>query len=77
MPVTVPRVSMNRVCVNAMEAVHSSVYQIQSGFSDVCIAGGCESMSNAPYGLIAAVFFAPLQNHLCNILPARFVLTTQ
>lgn len=65
LPVTVPGVSMNRVCVSAMEAVHSSVYQIQSGFSDVCIAGGCESMSNAPYVIPGARWGQRLQDDKC------------
>jgi acetyl-CoA C-acetyltransferase len=65
LPVTVPGVSMNRVCVSAMEAVHSSVYQIQSGFSDVCVAGGCESMSNAPYVIPGARWGQRLQDDKC------------
>lgn len=64
-PVTVPGTSMNRVCVSAMEAFHSSVYQIQSGFSDVCLAGGCESMSNAPYVIPGARWGQRLQDDKC------------
>ena len=40
---------MNRVCTSAMEAVHTSYLQIATGFSDCCVAGGVEAMSNGPY----------------------------
>eukprot|EP00992_Anisonema_acinus_P013361 TRINITY_DN8698_c0_g1_i1.p1 TRINITY_DN8698_c0_g1~~TRINITY_DN8698_c0_g1_i1.p1 ORF type:complete len:413 (+),score=74.09 TRINITY_DN8698_c0_g1_i1:66-1304(+) len=55
-------VSINRVCTSGMEAVHSSVYQIQSGYSEVCLAGGVESMSNAPYIVESARWGKRLQN---------------
>jgi len=48
-PDTVPGVTMNRVCTSAMEAVHTSYLQIATGFSDCCVAGGVEAMSNGPY----------------------------
>lgn len=48
-PDTVPGVTMNRVCVSAMEAIQSGYLNIATGFADVIVAGGVESMSNAPY----------------------------
>lgn len=48
-PDTVPGCTFNRVCTSAMEALQSSVAQIQTGYSDCCLCGGVESMSNAPY----------------------------
>jgi acetyl-CoA C-acetyltransferase len=48
-PDTVPGCTFNRVCTSAMEALQSSVAQIQTGYSDVCLCGGVESMSNSPY----------------------------
>lgn len=48
-PETVPGCTFNRVCTSALEALQSSVAQIQTGYSDVCLCGGAESMSNAPY----------------------------
>jgi len=48
-PDTVPGVTMNRVCVSAMEAVQSGYLNIATGFADVILAGGVESMSNSPY----------------------------
>ncbi|MFW9847898.1 MAG: acetyl-CoA C-acyltransferase, partial [Candidatus Thorarchaeota archaeon] len=48
-PWTVPAVTINRVCTSAMEAIVSGALQIETGFSDVILAGGVESMSNVPY----------------------------
>lgn len=50
-PDTVPAVTVNRVCTSAMEAMVSGMFQIQTGFSDIVLAGGVESMSNVPYVL--------------------------
>ncbi|RDE15265.1 MAG: acetyl-CoA C-acyltransferase [Candidatus Thorarchaeota archaeon] len=48
-PYTVPAVTINRVCTSAMEAIVSGAMQIQTGFTDIVLAGGVESMSNVPY----------------------------
>ena len=48
-PWTVPAVTINRVCTSSMEAIVSGTLQIQTGFTDVVLAGGVESMSNVPY----------------------------
>ena len=48
-PYTVPAVTINRVCTSAMEAIISGSLQIETGFTDTVLAGGVESMSNAPY----------------------------
>ncbi len=48
-PWTVPAVTINRVCTSAMEAIISGALQIETGFTDVVLAGGVESMSNVPY----------------------------
>jgi len=50
-PNTVPAVTVNRVCISAMEAIVSGMFQIQTGFSDIVLVGGVESMSNVPYVL--------------------------
>jgi len=50
-PNTVPAVTMNRVCTSAMEAIVSGMFQIQTGFSDIVLAAGVESMSNVPFVL--------------------------
>lgn len=61
-PDTVPAVTVNRVCISAMEATLSGVMQIQSGFTDVVLVGGVESMSNVPYLLPEARWGARLQD---------------
>ncbi|TFG31177.1 thiolase family protein [Candidatus Thorarchaeota archaeon] len=48
-PHTVPAVTINRVCTSAMDAIISGALQIETGFTDIILAGGVESMSNAPY----------------------------
>jgi acetyl-CoA C-acetyltransferase len=48
-PYTVPAVTINRVCTSAMEAIVSGALQIQTGYTDVILAGGVESMSNVAY----------------------------
>jgi acetyl-CoA C-acetyltransferase len=50
-PWAVPAVTINRVCTSAMEAIISGALQIETGFTDVVLAGGVESMSNVPYCL--------------------------
>eukprot|EP01013_Petalomonas_cantuscygni_P031161 TRINITY_DN57328_c0_g1_i1.p1 TRINITY_DN57328_c0_g1~~TRINITY_DN57328_c0_g1_i1.p1 ORF type:complete len:413 (+),score=110.56 TRINITY_DN57328_c0_g1_i1:201-1439(+) len=50
-PSTVPAVSINRVCTSAMEAITSGANAILAGQSKIILAGGMESMSNAPYVL--------------------------
>jgi acetyl-CoA C-acetyltransferase len=41
--------TVNRLCGSGLEAVNQAAQQILLGMADVCIAGGMESMSNAPY----------------------------
>jgi acetyl-CoA C-acetyltransferase len=48
-PYTVPAVTINRVCTSSMEAIVGGALQIQTGYTDVILAGGVESMSNVPY----------------------------
>lgn len=48
-PVQVPCVTVNKMCGSAMTAVILSAQAIQAGDAGLCVAGGCESMTNAPY----------------------------
>lgn len=41
--------SINMVCGSGMRSVMEAYMSIQSGFNDIVIAGGAESMSQAPY----------------------------
>ena len=49
LPVTVPAATVNRLCGSGMEAVISAYRAIALEEADVCIAGGVESMSRAPF----------------------------
>jgi acetyl-CoA C-acetyltransferase len=48
-PNTVPCVTVHKVCGSGMRAVMDVGNAIQAGEYDVAVAGGMESMSNAPY----------------------------
>jgi acetyl-CoA C-acetyltransferase len=61
-PVTATAVSMDRVCVSAMEAVVSGMAMIKAGLADVIVAGGVEVMSGVPYAVPTARWGARLQN---------------
>jgi acetyl-CoA C-acetyltransferase len=54
LPVSVPAETINRVCGSGLTAVVHAVEAVTSGFVDVVVAGGTESMSNAPYLLQGA-----------------------
>lgn len=55
-PVDRPAFTVNRLCASGMQAITSGVQQIQSGQAEILIAGGTESMSNAPIYLRNARF---------------------
>src|SRR3954465_6955636 len=54
LPVDVPGETVNRVCGSGMQAVVHAVEAIRVGYVDTIVAGGAESMSNAPYLLNGA-----------------------
>ena len=47
-PDTTPAFTINRLCASGMQAVASAAQQIASGQAEIVVAGGTESMSNAP-----------------------------
>lgn len=53
-PVEVPAETINRVCGSGLQAVVHAVEAIRAGYTDTVVAGGTESMSNAPYLLEGA-----------------------
>jgi acetyl-CoA C-acetyltransferase len=53
-PHEVPAVTIQRQCSSAMQAIAFGAQQIKCGDSEVVLAGGVESMSNAPYVLMSA-----------------------
>lgn len=48
-PVSADATTVNKVCASGMKAVSIAAQQIQLGLEDLVIAGGMESMSNAPF----------------------------
>jgi acetyl-CoA acyltransferase len=51
LPVEVPGATVNRLCGSGMEAICSAARAIAAGDADVCVAGGTESMTRAPFVL--------------------------
>src|SRR3984957_19868633 len=54
LPIDVPAETVNRVCGSGLQAVVHAVEALRVGYVDVVMAGGTESMSNAPYLLKGA-----------------------
>lgn len=54
LPVSTPATTVNLVCGAGLKAVHLAAQAIRCGDAEVVIAGGQESMSNAPYLLDGA-----------------------
>jgi acetyl-CoA C-acetyltransferase len=53
-PVDTPAETVNRVCGSGLQAVVHAVEAVSVGYVDTVVAGGTESMSNAPYLLKGA-----------------------
>src|SRR5262252_2045143 len=51
---TVPATTINKVCGSGLKAVMFAAQAIRAGDGDIFVAGGMESMSNAPYLLAKA-----------------------
>lgn len=49
LPAAVPSFTVNKVCASALKAVNLGALLVRAGEADVVVAGGMESMSNAPY----------------------------
>ncbi|MFD4403578.1 acetyl-CoA C-acetyltransferase [Nocardia sp. NPDC058499] len=50
LPETVGGFQLNRFCASGLEAVNLGAQKVRSGFDDLVIAGGVESMSRVPMG---------------------------
>jgi len=53
-PMSVPASTINKVCLSGINAIHLADQMIQQGEADVVVAGGMESMTQAPYLLPGA-----------------------
>jgi acetyl-CoA C-acetyltransferase len=56
LPIELPSDTINKVCASSIRAVEVADQMIRAGDVDVVVAGGMESMSNAPYVLKKARF---------------------
>jgi acetyl-CoA C-acetyltransferase len=53
-PMTVPAVTVNKLCLSGLTAIAQAAAQVASGYSEIVVAGGMESMSGAPHLLRGA-----------------------
>ncbi len=61
-PVNAPAMTINKLCGSGLKAVSLAAQMIMLGDADVVLAGGTESMSNAPYLLPKARFGLKMGN---------------
>jgi acetyl-CoA C-acetyltransferase len=48
-PMRVPAVNVNKVCLSGLNAIYLADQMVRSGDAQIVVAGGMESMTNAPY----------------------------
>ncbi|MGA0144245.1 MAG: acetyl-CoA C-acetyltransferase [Ilumatobacteraceae bacterium] len=48
-PMNVPSVNVNKVCLSGLNSIYLADQMIANGDADIVVAGGMESMTNAPY----------------------------
>ena len=53
-PMTVPATTVNKVCLSGLNTIYLADQMIANGEADIVVAGGMESMTNAPYLLPGA-----------------------
>jgi acetyl-CoA C-acetyltransferase len=53
-PMTVPGTTVNKVCLSGLNTIYLADQMIQAGEAEIVVAGGMESMTNAPYLLPGA-----------------------
>ncbi len=53
-PMSVPACTVNKVCLSGLNALYQADQMIQAGDAEIVVAGGQESMTNAPYLLPGA-----------------------
>ncbi len=50
LPITTSGMTINRFCSSGLQAIADATAKIRAGWSEVMIAGGCETMSHIPMG---------------------------
>ena len=53
-PMTTPATVVNKVCLSGLNAIYQADLMIRAGDAEIVVAGGMESMSNAPHLLLGA-----------------------
>jgi acetyl-CoA C-acetyltransferase len=48
-PLGVPAVTVNKLCLSGLAAIAQAAAQVAAGYSEIVVAGGTESMTNAPH----------------------------
>src|SRR5436309_8003105 len=61
-PKEVPSITINKVCLSGLNAIALADQLIRAGEIEIAVAGGMESMTNAPYLLPSARFGARMGN---------------
>ncbi|MEV6547299.1 acetyl-CoA C-acetyltransferase [Streptomyces sp. NPDC051597] len=70
LPDTVAGVQENRFCASGLEAVNMAAAKVRSGWEDLVLAGGVESMSRVPMASDGGAWFAdPMTNFDTNFAP--------
>ncbi|MFC8124359.1 acetyl-CoA C-acetyltransferase [Streptomyces sp. NPDC057302] len=70
LPDTVAGVQENRFCASGLEAVNMAAMKVRSGWEDLVLAGGVESMSRVPMGSDGGAWFAdPMTNYETGFVP--------
>ena len=63
-------VQLNRFCASGLEAINLAAMKIRSGFEDLVVAGGVESMSRVPMGSDGGAWaLDPATNIKCQFVP--------
>jgi acetyl-CoA acyltransferase len=50
LPISVSGMTVNRFCASGIQAIADATAKIRAGWSEIIIAGGCESMTHIPMG---------------------------
>ncbi|MET9019500.1 acetyl-CoA C-acetyltransferase [Actinopolymorpha sp. NPDC004070] len=62
--VGVPGTQLNRFCASGLEAVNLAAQKVASGYDDLVVAGGVESMSRVPMGSDGGAWFIDPETNL-------------
>jgi acetyl-CoA C-acetyltransferase len=70
LPETVAGLQLNRFCASGLEAVNTAAQKVRSGWDDMIISGGVESMSRVPMGSDGGAYaMDPESNYAIGFIP--------